>query len=59
MELDEIYQGVETTYTYIKPTVDAATKTTTINSTTQVSISDEQLKAITDKVIQMRIDIIS
>jgi hypothetical protein len=59
MELDEIYQGVETTYTYIKPTVDAATKTTTINSTTQVSISDERLKAITDKVIQMRIDIIS
>jgi len=59
MELNEIYEKVEITYTYIKPTVDAAKKTTTINSTTDVVISPEQLKAITEKVMKIRIDIIS
>lgn len=58
MELDEIYQGVESNYTFVKPTVDAATKTTTINSTTQVNISGDQLKAISEKVMKIRIDII-
>ena len=59
MELNEIYEKVETVYTYIKPTVDAENKITTINSTTEVNITDEQLKAITEKVIKMRNDIIS
>ena len=58
-ELETIYQGIESNYTYVKPSVDAANKTTTINSTTQINITDEQLKAITDKVLQIRIDIIS
>ena len=59
MELNEIYQNIETTYTYIKPTVDAANKTTTINSTTTTNISDDQVKAITEKIIQIRIALIS
>jgi hypothetical protein len=59
MELDEIYQGIDITYTFIKPTVDAANKTTTINSTTTVNISEEQVKAITEKIIQIRINLIS
>ena len=59
MELNEIYEKVESTYTFIKPTVDAAKKTTTINSTTEVNITKEQLKAITEKVMKIRIDIIS
>ncbi len=59
MELNEIYEQVESTYTYVKPTVDAENKTTTINSTTVVNISDDQLKAITEKIMKMRIDIIS
>jgi hypothetical protein len=59
MELNEIYEKVETTYTYIKPTVDAGNKMTTINSTTEVNITDEQFKAITEKVMKIRIDIIS
>ncbi len=59
MELNEIYEKVETTYTFVKPTVDAENKMTIINSTTEVNITDEQLKAITEKVMQMRIDIIS
>ena len=59
MELDEIYQGIESTYTFVKPTIDAANKTTTINSTTNVNISDSQVKAITEKIIQIRIGLIS
>lgn len=59
MELNEIYEQVKSSYTFVKPTVDAATKTTTINSTTVVNISDEQLKAITNKILAMRIAIIS
>lgn len=59
MELNEIYEKVESTYTYVKPTVDVESKTTTINSTTVINITDDQLKAITEKVMKMRIDIIS
>jgi hypothetical protein len=59
MELNEIYEKVEINYTYVKPTVDAATKTTTINSTTDVNIDDELLKAISEKVVEIRVDIIS
>ncbi|PCI97667.1 MAG: hypothetical protein COB15_07365 [Flavobacteriales bacterium] len=59
MELNEIYEQVESTYTYVKSSVDIENKTTTINSTTVVNISDDQLKAITDKVMQIRIEIIS
>jgi len=59
MELNEIYEQVESTYTFVKPTVDIENKTTTINSTTVVNISDDQLKAITEKVMKMRVEIIS
>ena len=59
MELNDIYEQVESTYTFVKPTVDVENKTTTINSTTVVNISDEQLKAITEKVMKMRVEIIS
>jgi len=59
MELNEIYDQVESTYTYIKPTVDAENKITTVNSVTVVNITEDQLKAITDKIIAMRLEIIS
>jgi len=59
MELNEIYEEVESSYTFVKPTVDVATKTTTVNSTTIVTISAAQLKAISDKIMAMRIAIIS
>ena len=59
MELNEIYEQVESTYTYVKPTVDVENKTTTVNSTTVVNITDAQLKAITEKIMKMRVDIIS
>ena len=59
MELNELYENVAFNYTYIKPTVDEANKTTTINSTTTNKISEDQLSAITEKIMKMRIDIIS
>tara|TARA_B100000809_G_scaffold49028_1_gene43853 strand:- start:25967 stop:26872 length:906 start_codon:yes stop_codon:yes gene_type:complete len=59
MELNEIYEQVESTYTYVKPSVDVENKITTVNSTTVVNITDDQLKAISDKIIAMRLEIIS
>ena len=59
MELNEIYEQVEFNYTYVKPTVDVENKTTTVNSTNVVNITDDQLKAITEKVLAMRVNIIS
>lgn len=58
MALNELYEQVETNYTYIEPTVDVANKTTTINSTTTIKISKDQLTAISEKIMKMRIDII-
>ncbi|MCB0408852.1 MAG: hypothetical protein KDD29_01455 [Flavobacteriales bacterium] len=59
IELDDLFSKIEITYTYVKPTVDAQKKTTTINSTTTVNFSDEQLKAITAKTLEIRNDLIN
>jgi hypothetical protein len=59
MELDELFSKVEATYTYVKPTTDAATKTTTINSTTEINITDEQIDAISQKILEIRVEVIS
>jgi len=59
IELDELFSKIEITYTYVKPTVDAQNKTTTINSTTDVNFSDEQLKAITAKTLEIRNELIN
>lgn len=59
IELDELFSKIEIVYTYVKPTVDAKNKTTTINSTTEVSITPEQLAAITDKVNKIRTELIN
>lgn len=58
MEINEIFNNVEFTYTYVEPTTDENSRTTTINSTTEVKISDEQLQNITDKIEQLRNKII-
>jgi len=59
IELDELFSKIEIVYTYVKPTVDAKNKTTTINSTTDVNITPEQLNAITEKVNKIRTDLIN
>lgn len=59
IELDEIFSKIEINYTYVKPTVDAKNKVTTINSTTNVTITPSQLAAITEKINKIRAEIIN
>ncbi|MBL1232281.1 MAG: hypothetical protein CMD31_07115 [Flavobacteriales bacterium] len=59
MELNDIFEKVEITYTFVEPTVDVAKKTTIINSTTTVNISPEVLKQITEKIGKIRAELIS
>jgi hypothetical protein len=58
-ELNEVFKGVESSYTYQEPTVDVAQKTTTINSTSDVHVNDEQLKQISSIIEAIRNDIIN
>ncbi len=54
IELAYDFDAIDIKYTYNAPTVDVATKTTTINSTTEVVITKEHLKAIADRVEKLR-----
>lgn len=54
IDLASDFDGIETKYTFVAPTTDVKNKTTTINSTTEVNITDEQLKSITKKVEALR-----
>lgn len=54
LELYHEFEDIEVKYTFIKPTTDVANKTTTINSKTEVKITDEQLKNITEKLSAIR-----
>lgn len=58
-ELKDIYNNIEFKYTYQEPTTDPETKTTTINSTSEVVMSAEQLQEITTKVDEIRNSIIN
>ena len=48
------FDAITINYTYVKPTTDVDTRTTTINSTSEVVISDEHLKTIKDRVASIR-----
>ena len=54
LDLYHEFEDIESKYTYVKPTTDVANKITTINSTTTVKISDEQLNNITEKLNAIR-----
>ncbi|MFC2175396.1 hypothetical protein ACFLR1_00320 [Bacteroidota bacterium] len=54
IELAYDFDAIEIKYTYEKPVVDVANKTTTINSKTEVVITSEHLDAITNKVASIR-----
>lgn len=58
-ELKELFSKVEYNYMYVKPSVDAENKTTTINSTTEINISEEQIDMISQKIMEIRVNIIS
>lgn len=57
-ELNAIFEGIEVEYTYNKPEVDVENKLTTITSTTDIRITDEQLEAITSLVSSIRNNLI-
>jgi len=53
-DLSNVFDNVEFVYNYVAPTVDVNSKTTSINSNSEVKISPEQLKDITDKIAAIR-----
>ena len=58
-ELNKIYDGINFKYNFVEPTIDTTKKITTINSTTEVNITDEQVIKITEKVNQIRSKIVN
>ncbi|MBS1634430.1 MAG: hypothetical protein JST26_00815 [Bacteroidetes bacterium] len=58
-ELAKIYEGITSKYTFVEPTTDEAKKVTYINSTTEVTISKEQLEQIAAKVKAIREKIVN
>ncbi len=58
-ELAKIYEGVTFKYNFVEPTTDEAKKTTYINSTTEISISKEQINQIASKILAIRDNIIN
>ncbi len=53
-DLAKVYDGIEFKYVYEKPVTDIAAKTTTINSRTDVNVSDDQISQIATKVKALR-----
>lgn len=58
MELNDVFSGIETVYTYKEPTVDAVNNKTIINSTTEIRVSPEQLSEISAKIKNIRAGLI-
>lgn len=58
-ELSTIYEGVIFKYNYIEPITDTVRKITYINSTTEISLTDEQLNQITEKIEEIRTSIVN
>jgi len=58
IDLYYLFDQVESTYVWKEPTTDETTKTTTIKSTTEALITDEQINAISAKVESIRNHII-
>ncbi len=58
-ELQKIYDTIEFKYVYEKPETDVATKTTTLNSRTDVNFTKEQLDKISAKVQEIREKIVN
>ncbi|PKP20630.1 MAG: hypothetical protein CVU05_08590, partial [Bacteroidetes bacterium HGW-Bacteroidetes-21] len=48
------FDGVDINYTYVPPTVEPQKKLTTINSKSELIMSEQQLKTISEKVSEIR-----
>ncbi len=58
-ELLKIYEGIQFKYNFVEPVTDTAKKMTYINSTTEVIVSDDQLKQIAEKLEAIRNNILN
>ena len=58
-ELAKVYEGITSKYNFVEPTTDEAKKTTYINSTTEITISQEQIDQIAAKILAIRNNIIN
>lgn len=58
-DLSKIYEGISFKYNYVEPVTDSLKHITYINSTTDVIVSEDQLKQIADKVKEIRSKIIN
>ena len=59
VELADIFAGVESQYTYVVPEIDAEQKMTIVKSVTKITISDDVLSEIAEKVSVIRESIIN
>lgn len=57
-DVSTVFDGVQFNYVYEKPTVDIEKKLTIVNSRTEAVISDEQVKAISEKIQSIRNQIV-
>jgi DNA-directed RNA polymerase subunit F len=57
--LAQIFEGITYKYVYVEPSTDETKKLTYINSSTNISISEEQLGKISEKISDIRLKIIN
>lgn len=58
-DLAKVYEGITTKYNFVEPTTDETKKTTYINSTTEITITKEQIEQIATKITAIRDKIIN
>lgn len=58
-DLAKVYEGITTKYNFVEPTTDDTKKITYINSTTEITISKEQIDQIAEKVLAIRDKIVN
>ncbi len=58
-DLNTIYEGISFKYNFVEPVTDSLKHITYINSTSEVIVSEDQLKQIADKIQEIRSKIIN
>jgi len=57
-DLSTVYDGIEFKYTYQKPSIDPSNKMTVINSKSEIKITPEQIESITQKIKNIRTQVV-
>jgi hypothetical protein len=58
-EVSKVYEGVTFKYQFVEPTTDPEKRITYINSTTEVNVTDDQIREIGDKISTIRNKIVN